>query len=529
MRRIAFLTAIIVMCVCRLFAQGLQPVIYTDSVVMSTMQYKEGNKYQKDYLLFLHLLHSTHPAFSKVISFPMDFEKLRVNGYDSLKNCNNNLAFQHYIQAIVTNLHDGHTGIMLYNYVQKIFPILIKKFGDSFYLYETDESHKNVLGKEISSVNGVGIQEFLNSFHSDISYDNEIAYQQTILNTISIVPEYWIGKKFFAKDSIARVEFSDGTSSTFKTVKNPFHAWCVFHRHVSNGKDTQVRQNNGLPFSCQYFNDKGIAYLQFNECTDQYSTRLMMKYMGQNISEEQEKSISTLPNFHDFLKTFFLKAKENNVKTVVIDVRNNPGGNGMLCMELLSYLKPYSEIKGFNELMRFSPLYESFYKSEAVRSEQLAKKMNEGKIDYDALYCCNNGEKFDGANIDVYHEVDSDLMAVVNTSKDVLFKGKVVFVQNETTYSSAANLITCARDNMIGIIIGGESSYNASSYGDLIPWMLPNTKTVGYTSHKFIPRPDLGKMKETKLTPDVLVVPTWLQMSNGIDACWVWLLKHYSN
>lgn len=127
MRRIAFLTAIIVMCVCRLFAQGLQPVIYTDSVVMSTMQYKEGNKYQKDYLLFLHLLHSTHPAFSKVISFPMDFEKLRVNGYDSLKNCNNNLAFQHYIQAIVTNLHDGHTGIMLYNKCTEDFPYIDKK------------------------------------------------------------------------------------------------------------------------------------------------------------------------------------------------------------------------------------------------------------------------------------------------------------------------------------------------------------------------------------------------------------------
>lgn len=198
-------------------------------------------------------------------------------------------------------------------------------------------------------------------------------------------------------------------------------------------------------------------------------------------------------------------------------------------MELLSYLKPYSEIKGFNEVMRFSTLYETFYKSEAVRNEQLAKKKNEGKIDYDALYYCNNGEKFDVANIDARHEVDGDLMAVVNTSNDVLFKGKVVFIQNETTYSGAANLITCARDNMIGLIIGVESSYNASSYGDLIPWILPNTKTVGYTSHKFIPRPDLSKMKETKLTPDFLVVPTWLQMSHGIDACWVWLLKHYSN
>lgn len=329
MKRIAFLVVLIALCICRLFAQGFQPVVYTDSVVMSTKQYKEGNKFQKDYLFFLHLLHTTHPAFSKVISFPMDFEELRVNGYDSLKNCNDNLAFQHYIQAIVTNLHDGHSGIMLYN-VQKIFPILIKKFGDYFYLYETDESHKNVLGKEITSVNGVGIQEFLNSFHSDFSYDNEIAYQQTVLNTISIVPEYWIGKKFFAKDSIAQVEFADGTSSTFKTVKYPFHAWCVFHRYVSNGKDTQVRQNNGLPFSCQYFKDKGIAYLQFNECIDQYSTRLMMKYMGQNISEEQENNISALPNFHDFLKTFFLKVKENDVKTVAIDVRNNPGGNGML-------------------------------------------------------------------------------------------------------------------------------------------------------------------------------------------------------
>lgn len=528
MKRILTLTFFMIMSLGKLLSQGFQPILYTDSATMSSEQYKKGNKYQQDYLLFIRLLQTTHPAFSKVIHYPMDFEKLRIRGYDDLRNCDDELTFQHYIQAIVSNLHDGHSGIIIYNNTKKIFPLSIKKLGDSFYLYGTDAAHKDALGKEITSINGVCIKDFLNSFHHDFSYDNEISYEQAVLTTMAVIPEYWIRKKFFTKDTVAQVAFTDGTSSTFKTVKYPFHNWCTFHGRASSGRKIQVRQNNGLSFSCQFFNDKGIAYLQFNECTDQYSTRLMMKYMGQTISEEQEKALSALPNFHDFLKDFFHKVRENDVKTVVIDVRNNTGGNGMLCTEILSYLKPYSEIKSSNEVMRFSPLYENYYKSEAHRSESIAKEKNQDKIEYDALYYCNNGEKFDGTNFGVSNETDSDLIAVVNTSNEELFNGNVVFIQNETTYSSAANLITGAHDNKIGLIIGGESSYNTSSYGDLIPWILPNTNTSGYTSHKFIPRPDLSKMRETKLTPDIVIMPTWQQVDEGIDACWAWVLKHYS-
>ena len=52
-----------------------------------------------------------------------------------------------------------------------------------------------------------------------------------------------------------------------------------------------------------------------------------------------------MPDFGAFLKEMFGEMERNDVKTLVIDVRDNGGGNSRLCNQLLSWLKPIEDIR----------------------------------------------------------------------------------------------------------------------------------------------------------------------------------------
>ncbi|MDR0659706.1 MAG: hypothetical protein LBG19_02665 [Prevotellaceae bacterium] len=47
----------------------------------------------------------------------------------------------------------------------------------------------------------------------------------------------------------------------------------------------------------------------------------------------------------------------------------------------------------------------------------------------------------------------------LNRNEELIFKGRVIFIQNEKTYSSAGMLITTAVDNNIGTVVGSSNSY----------------------------------------------------------------------
>ena len=57
----------------------------------------------------------------------------------------------------------------------------------------------------------------------------------------------------------------------------------------------------------------------------------------------------------------FKEVEAGGIKTLVVDVRNNRGGNSMLCKQLLSWLKPIKEINKSKVQIRFSKLWEQQY------------------------------------------------------------------------------------------------------------------------------------------------------------------------
>lgn len=228
-------------------------------------------------------------------------------------------------------------------------------------------------------------------------------------------------------------------------------------------------------YDYQLFMDKSICYLQFNQCAN-------------------------MPNnpFATFLNEMFAKIDEEGIKTLVVDVQYNGGGNSQLCDELLQHLCPLNKRKFFTTYMRFSDLM-------AMYNPRIAEVKKNWESD---------------GHLDELYQMPAPKIPV-DYQQPKLFEGQVVFVMSPKTYSSAGILLTDARDNHVGTIIGTTSTFSPSHYGEILPYRLPNTDVLGTISCKFFARPDAATVDDTCMQPDVEV-----NLDNK-DAVWQFIVEKY--
>lgn len=228
-------------------------------------------------------------------------------------------------------------------------------------------------------------------------------------------------------------------------------------------------------YDYQLFSDESICYLQFNKCVD----------------------AADFP-FHNFLDQMFREMEAGNIRTLVVDVQYNGGGSSRLCDQLFVYLYPLDKTKLFTTYLRFSDLMAAYN-----------RKIAEVKKNWE-----NDGHKNE-----LYQMPAPKIPNGFQQPK--LYEGQVVFVMGKRTYSSAGMLLTNARDNHVGTIIGTTSSFSPSHYGEVLPYRLPNTGVLGSISSKYFLRPDTAKADETCLQPDVEIA------LDDKDASWKYIVGKY--
>ena len=231
------------------------------------------------------------------------------------------------------------------------------------------------------------------------------------------------------------------------------------------GNSSEVMTFKGDLFHYTIIPDHLLCYLQFNKCMDARTMRN-----------------ESLPRWDKMLDEMFAKMKEGGVKTLVVDAQYNNGGSSLLCDELLVRLRPKTELKDYSTYMRFSRLMAAYNPRTGV-----AKRAWEEKGHIDELYLVPAGK------------------TRPNFVQPEVFNGKVIFVQGKKTFSSAGILMTLARDNNIGIIVGENSTYSPSHYGEVLPFRLPNTNVVGSVCCKYFVRPDSQHVDDKTLAPDVVI------------------------
>lgn len=494
-------------------SQPTEAQIYSNSSVTESKAYLKGNIYQKDLLLFVDMLQNCHPAFAPGQKPLLKLNRIRRTGYKWAAECNSSTELHYYLQGIISRLHDGHSTLIPNADFNRIYPFAIQIDEGSVILSAIDKQYERYLGKEIMSINGEDVRKVLESFKPQISCENINFFLSNVGSRMQFASEWEMNPYRSADDSLTLV-LDDSTEICLGAVpqKELNIAWLPQQDNL-NGLFKRTKQ----PFSYQIYPEMDLCYMEFNTCTDQSTLRQQISQKGKQYGisdEELEKRLRAIPRFDDFAEKLFAELRDRRIRTLIIDVRDNAGGNSTLGDILLSWLAYPQDIKPYQSFIRLSSLWQSNYPilAEEYKSAfaRAGKRMIIGKMydtrrmpqpisaDTDTLM----GNQYSG-----YFRFNSDSTAV--------FKGQVFILMGKRTYSSAGMFVTIVHDNHIAEIVGDASTFRPTHYGDLLSWKLPNTGISGYLSHKLFVRPDASNSDEDTLLPEISTEEFFKQIENS--------------
>lgn len=332
------------------------------------------------------------------------------------------------IAPLISSLKDGHTSVHIPYHLfneylsfsgEKIFPLIIEIRDNKIFNIKVVGEDINIpIGAEIISINGMETDKIIKKLKNyetgmrepfkEIQLEGDFYFLSWL--EYQMIDEYKITYKF--NDKVATVD-AKGVS------KN------IINTHL----DEKFQQTNNYEY--KILNDE-ICYLDFNSFSDTHS-------------------------FEELLETMFIEIEEKNIENLIIDIRDNGGGNSSLGDLLISYI--YDK-----------PFYQ-YSKVDCKISKQIIERDNIGDSFKTGEVVTHKG--------DHYYKPDIDNR----------FNGKVCVLTNRYTFSSAADFAATVKDFNIGILLGEETGGLASSYGDVYSFSLPNSKLRCGVSFKYFVRP----------------------------------------
>ncbi len=163
--------------------------------------------------------------------------------------------------------------------------------------------------------------------------------------------------------------------------------------------------------------------------------------------------------FGIFLKTTFDTISKLGIRNLVIDIRNNGGGNSVLGDKLFAYIakKPFTQY-GATEV-KYSQLQKDFYKRKCADDSSF----------------CETSKFLSEQKNSVVEVLKADGLIKPNVTPN-RFDGKIYLLTSWRTFSSAANFAQCFKHYKMGTIVGEETGGWIVCYGDKVTTELPNTK-----------------------------------------------------
>ncbi len=156
------------------------------------------------------------------------------------------------------------------------------------------------------------------------------------------------------------------------------------------------------------------------------------------------------------LKDFFTSVRDEDVHSVIVDLRGNSGGNSLVANEFIRYL-PVEGYQVGSSKVRLGPV---IWKNQPGRQK--------------------------------------------NQQAENVFSGNVYVLTGTDSFSAAMDFATLLSDNGLCMVVGEIPGNMPSSYGDILYFQTPNALLAFTVSYKHFIRPDASK-SNLPLLPDVQV------------------------
>ncbi len=446
------------------------------------------NKYQYDFVYLTRLLEKGFPNIDSV--FPENrriaIEKEIVN---NLANENlENIDFLIQARKYLSNFHNQHTTITLkgelFSGHERFYPFMVHISYNKWYLQNISKQNDSTnIGKRIMKLNDIDIENIENDLIKYTFAENRINQQYelrswTFYNKPKFLKEIGIIENLNAK---LKITFSDNSYIFLNPISTKSPNVFYNNSFLINEITKKVNQT----YAYKIYPNQGFGYLQFNNCHDKidilegiesyvkpWLQPIARSYVKRQFKKQKpSKQIapyynSEYPIFSDFIWELIDSLNNNNIKNLVIDLRNNPGGNLTLGIQLMYFLTNVENLKGFSEYVYTSDIYKEYFSSSY---QELNEKYPNG-IPKNEIVLKNETNE-------LFNEIIDEKSNYFVPKNRPVFEGTIYIISNYSTGSAAAMLTTLFQDNKLAIIIGTSVGNNAIGATTYTPFKLPKTKS----------------------------------------------------
>lgn len=388
----------------------------------------------------------------------------------------------------------GHTCINPYNLqdslrdtiypVNEFLPLFFTVIQGKLFITGNATNNKNIsIGDQIISINGINYSTILDSLSTAVKSDG-----QSNLETKYKLLEISNVEQFSNFDMLFPLFFKSGRE--FSLVLS----------NLYGDKKAPIRVNGMSVTDRQRFIEEKSNYKKDNK---QWSLRdlgpstkllVMPNWFTYTFKEDWEKT----------LNTYFESINASGAKNLVIDLRNNVGGDGNVTNELLSYIS--------NQDILPNVFYKQIQSNNYIDKKFWPFFLPWGEAYKDVLAPNRYKRLLDGRCQLIDLKVDTTFM------KKNRFLGKVYILVNAANSSATFNFIDYVKEHRLGIIIGQKTGGNMQGINSnsFVFLRLPSTKLRIDIPLVFN---DPGyKRPEGGISPDYVVYPTQADIAHQKDS-----------
>lgn len=375
---------------------------------------------KEDLHFVLETAEQVHPnlfAYTSKEEFAFQCNKVK----QQIKKPLSKLDFYKSISSLVASLKFGHTFVRPPNmyfqqyifYGGKVYPLTFLCTGNKVILEGYEGSSELPVGGEIITIDDQNAKEFLIEIGRFYPSEGK-AYNLAFLQREGNLPMFlWLAK---GKEESLRLKIRGINGLEKDYVVAPEK--CSWPKIVRGHKRTSSKN-----YTYHTLTEYNAGLIEFNLFLD-------------------------LEGFKIFLKRTFEKIQASKPSALIIDIRNNPGGNTRLGDELLKYLtdKPFSQ----------------FELAQVKLSPQLYNKNSYYQNEY--------GDNKIGSVVTV------ELYPMHPADNPLKYSGPIYLLIGPKTASSAMSFAAAIKELKIGTLIGEETTDTPVNYGAYLSFKLPNSK-----------------------------------------------------
>ncbi|WP_282043788.1 S41 family peptidase [Winogradskyella flava] len=380
------------------------------------------------------------------------------SAYEEVKNSINKDSITLFettnlFQRLISTANNGHTEIDFpkqaytqYAYEQgTLFPLELA-FENNKALIRKNWSKNNnlIIGSEVLTINGEEISEILSKIYRQVSAERPY-FKNAKIEMYSFPRYYW---QVYGKQDKFEVEVRSN-----KVIKK------YSIKAINLIEDFETKRNEVLNASINLKFHNKSAYLNPG-----------------NFEGNEQK-------YQKFIDSSFTEIRKRNSKYLIVDLRNNKGGNDSFSDYLISFFAN----KPFKWHSRFT------LKTSQLLKEHTRQNSDTTDIYFQKILTHKNGDIYDY----VFDEYQPQ-------PKSKRFYGKVYVLINRQSHSQSAVSAAQIQDYKFGTIVGEETGDYPSLYAARFQYSLPNTEILVSVSKGYIVRVN-GSEKREGVIPDIYI------------------------